>query len=327
MKKIIFSLIILISIFALGQDIEHALDAYFWSWFFWLQFPLGALSILFLHDLTGGNWGDSSRRYLMAMVSSLWPLIILFIPFLFFTHKLWHSSPLHSQLFFSLRALGYFVLLMILVKLTLISKKSPYLSAWGLFLYILIASLFSTDWAMSRDSQWYSTAYALIWIFSMAIAAFGLMLIFKNSNQRSISETNADQGSIFLIFIISWAYLSFMQYLIIWSANLPKEIIWYTKRIDQGWQFLILPIAMGSIVIPFFLLLNHKLKLDSKWLAKIAGMVLFFRIFDIAWVLLPAERSQLRFYIWDILSFVGIGGLWLTILSQQIKNKFKEQLT
>ncbi len=34
-------------------------------------------------------------------------------------------------------------------------------------------------------------------------------------------------GNLLLTFVMLWAYLSFSQFLIIWSGNMPEEISWY----------------------------------------------------------------------------------------------------
>ena len=39
-----------------------------------------------------------------------------------------------------------------------------------------------------------------------------------------------DFGKLLFAFTMVWAYLSFSQFLIIWSANLPEEIPWYLHR-------------------------------------------------------------------------------------------------
>ena len=38
-----------------------------------------------------------------------------------------------------------------------------------------------------------------------------------------------------LAFVMLWAYLSYSQFLIIWSGNLKEEIPWYMKRAFGGW--------------------------------------------------------------------------------------------
>ena len=39
-----------------------------------------------------------------------------------------------------------------------------------------------------------------------------------------------DLGNLMLAFVMLWAYMSFSQFLIIWSGNLTEEIPWYLRR-------------------------------------------------------------------------------------------------
>ena len=50
------------------------------------------------------------------------------------------------------------------------------------------------------------------------------------------TEQFHDLGKLLLAFVMLWAYFSFSQFLIIWSANLPEEIPWYLSRMRGGWQ-------------------------------------------------------------------------------------------
>ena len=47
-----------------------------------------------------------------------------------------------------------------------------------------------------------------------------------------------DLGKLLFAFLMLWAYLSFSQFLIIWSANLPEEIPHYLDRWENSWQYL-----------------------------------------------------------------------------------------
>ena len=44
-----------------------------------------------------------------------------------------------------------------------------------------------------------------------------------------------DLGNLMLAFTMLWAYLSFSQFLIIWSGNIKDEIPWYMTRAFGGW--------------------------------------------------------------------------------------------
>ncbi len=39
-----------------------------------------------------------------------------------------------------------------------------------------------------------------------------------------------DLGNLLLAFVMLWAYMSFCQYLIVWSGNLTEEIPWYLQE-------------------------------------------------------------------------------------------------
>ena len=49
-----------------------------------------------------------------------------------------------------------------------------------------------------------------------------------------------DLGNLLLAFVMLWAYMSFSQFLIIWTGNLAEEIPWYLRRTHGGWQWVAL---------------------------------------------------------------------------------------
>ena len=67
-----------------------------------------------------------------------------------------------------------------------------------------------------------------------------------------------------------WAYLSFSQFLIIWSANLPEEIPHYLNRWDHGCQYLSFLVIIRHFILPYSLLLSRDLKRTSAKLRMIA---------------------------------------------------------
>ena len=62
-----------------------------------------------------------------------------------------------------------------------------------------------------------------------------VLIVVAMSDRRPMDEAVAtgrlhDLGNLMLAFTMLWAYMSFSQYLIIWSGNLPEEIPWYLRR-------------------------------------------------------------------------------------------------
>ncbi|MDD4975191.1 MAG: hypothetical protein PHY93_12610 [Bacteriovorax sp.] len=329
-----------ISIGGIYYQIPNATDAYLSAWAFWLQFPLGALGITLLHELTGGNWGLAAKPIFKAMMKCLWLAPLLFVPLVFklpqvfpwlqdslsinqnqtlkFKEVFYHGS------FFTLRSSIYFILFLFINWRTKSLTRGPYMAAWGLCFYIIIMSFASIDWFMSRDPEWYSTVYSLIWIMAQVSSAFAVVLLVKFPGfiqlpqKENIDQLNRDQGTIFFVFLMTWAYLSFMQFLIVWSGNLPKEVNWYLVRLNAGWEILALSIIFGLLVLPF-LLLNRKFKTNPRALALFSLVVLVFRYLDVSWIILPASRKHLQFSLWDLVSFIGIGNLSLWIFLKQLR--------
>jgi hypothetical protein len=70
-----------------------------------------------------------------------------------------------------------------------------------------------------------------------------------------------------------WAYLSFSQFLIIWSANLPEEIPWYQHRLSHGWEVIGIGLVVFHFAVPFIVLLSRRSKRNAALLAGMAMVI------------------------------------------------------
>ena len=77
----------------------------------------------------------------------------------------------------------------------------------------------------------------------MMIAVVVLLSAEKPMAEAATPDRLHDLGNLMLAFTMLWAYMSFAQYLIIWSGNLPEEIPWYLRRTRGGWQWVALALA------------------------------------------------------------------------------------
>src|SRR3954452_18267289 len=82
-----------------------------------------------------------------------------------------------------------------------------------------------------------------------------------------------DNGKLLLAFVMLYTYLSFSQFIIIWSGNLPEEITWYLARTQHGWKPVMLALVIFHFVLPFLLLLNRNLKKQPARLAAVAILI------------------------------------------------------
>jgi hypothetical protein len=136
-----------------------------------------------------------------------------------------------------------------------------------------------------------------------------------------------DLGNLLLAFTMLWAYMSFCQFLIIWSGNLSEEIPWYLKRTRGGWQWVAVALIVFQFFLPFFVLLFRENKRRPELLARVAIWVLAMRWLDVTWLVIPASSDPASPQIaWIELPLcavatVGIGGIWTAFFIGRLKRR------
>ncbi len=184
-------------------------------------------------------------------------------------------------------------------KLVLRSRR---LAAFGLFLCAFATSFASIDWYMSLNYHWFSTMYG-VWFFSASIRAalsIGVLILFYQASRTDglkgiINSSHLYlMGCIMLAFTVFWAYISFCQYYLIYSANIPEETFWYNIREmakDGGkssWWWVSLALLFLHFMFPFLFLLWRKNKENAR-LKFIAIWILVFHLLDIYWNIVPQK--------------------------------------
>ena len=138
-----------------------------------------------------------------------------------------------------------------------------------------------------------------------------------------------DLGTLIFAFVMLWGYVSFSQYLIIWSGNLPEEIPWYIQRSAHGWQAVTVLLVVFHFALPFSLLLSRRLKRQPSVMAGIAALMLVMRWVDLVWYIVPSFGAHGEgpaahgsgFHWMDLAAPVGIGGLWIWAFARQMVGK------
>ncbi|MGH9699409.1 MAG: hypothetical protein ACRD52_08075 [Candidatus Acidiferrales bacterium] len=329
--------------------------SYLFAYVFWMAIPLGCLAVLMVHHMTGGWWGLPIRRLLEAGTRTMLLMTLLFVPILVGLSRIYpwtnpaylvndrvghfkwaylHPGP------FTVRAVIYFAILLSLV-FTLnkwsreqdrtgdpaLADRMNVLSGPGLVLWSLIVTGAAFDWVMSLEPRWFSTIYGMVFIVVECLVAlsFVLFLLRMLSDYEPLKDCvkpkdYVDLGNLVLTFVMLWAYLSFSQFLIIWSGNLKDEIPWYRTRAFGGWAAVAVVLIVLHFFVPFFLLLQRGLKRKLRTLSWIAAFMVALTLVDIYWLVVPAyEKAGPRIHPLDILAVVGIGGLWVGAYFWELK--------
>jgi hypothetical protein len=256
--------------------------------------------------------------------------------------ELEHKRPYLNVGFFLARAALYFLVwngLMLLLnswsrrqdsaRSKEIAERCASLSAPGLMLYVVTITFASIDWVMSLEPLWYSTIYGAMFGMGQVLSGFAfsvamvLLLAPRPPLDRpEVQRTVGDLGSLLLAFLMIWAYLSFCQFLLIWSGNLPEEVPWYVSRLAGLWKFVGLALLLFQFALPFVVLLSGNLRHNRKALAGVALLVVGMRAVELLWLVVPAFRHGEVSWLGPVLyvaALAGVGGLWLSVYLWQVR--------
>src|SRR6476660_1804613 len=168
------------------------------------------------------------------------------------------------------------------------------LSGFGIVFYGLTITFASIDWTMSLYPEWWSTVWGMLFMVGQVLTTFcfTIWLFTRLSEIEPVSRIFKvdflhDFGKLMFAFVVLWAYLSFSQWLIIWSGNMLSEIRWYIMRLEHGWQYFGTILIFVHFVFPFALLLSRNTKRSRRKIVAIAFLVLFMRLVDLFWQTAP----------------------------------------
>jgi hypothetical protein len=209
------------------------------------------------------------------------------------------------------------------------------LSGFGIVFFGLSITFASTDWTMSLYPEWWSTVWGMLFMVGQVLTTFcfTIWLLTRLAAVEPISRMFKvdylhDFGKLMFAFVVLWAYLSFSQWLIIWSGNMLSEIRWYLMRLDHGWQYFGTALIFLHFAFPFALLLSRNLKRNARRIVAVAFLVLFMRLVDLFWLTAPnfypgaeaelghpATTGLNGFGLVDALIYIicpiAMGGIWL----------------
>ena len=95
---------------------------------------------------------------------------------------------------------------------------------------------------------------------ALMIVVTGLLASDRPMSEIATPGRLNDLGNLLLAFVMLWAYMSFCQFLIIWSGNLTEEIPGTCTRTSGGWEWVALALIVFKFFLPFFVLLFRENK-------------------------------------------------------------------
>jgi hypothetical protein len=323
--------------------------AYLAAYLFFVGLPLGSLVIVMIYHLTGGAWGYLVRRILEAQMKTLPLLAVLFAPIAWglkyiylwaqpaavaVSANLQYKQFYLNATFFWIRAGIYFALWMGLAWLLAswsrgqdrtgeakFEWRNVQLSGFGLVIYGVSIHFMAIDWLMSLQPAFRSTIFGPVVALGQLLPAYALTLIVFVWVARHPPVAHVisrkvmlDLGNLLLVFLVTWAYMEWFQFMLIWIANLPADVIWYLPRVRDGWRWVAWAIFVFQFAVPFILLLFRAVKQRPGVLAAVAGLIFFMQLVHRYYQVVPAFRmSPIGEHWMEFLTPIGMGGVWLAV--------------
>ncbi len=339
-------------------DWDQFLRSYLFAYLFVLGLSIGSLALVMIHNLTGGAWGLLVRRLAEAQMKLLPLTAILSLPLVFGLKQIyaWANIEVASTAtdtgyfwrhylepwFFYLRAAVYFIVWTVLIALMSAwsrgQDRSPSvgrfwwaykLSGFGLVLLGVTVHFAAMDWIMSLQRGFTSTVFGPLIFSNQVLSSFALcVLLFcwlvARPELAGVLSSKAmnDLGSLLLVILVLWAYLSWFQFMLIWMADLPHGNVWYLVRWRGTWGIVGGSLVLVQFVVPFFALLLRTVKQSRRALAAISGL-----IFVDQWIFMYYQVAPLfggtgwKNHWIDVLTPLALGGIWFAAMLWLLKRR------
>lgn len=318
---------------------------------YFLTIAIGGMMFYSIQYITQSSWSAMFQRIPLSLGTFI-PFAAVFMLLLYFglpkiyewaipgiteTDKLIaHKSPYLNVPFYMVRIVIYFALFiplwLMLRKLALredigsesVYKKNMQYSKVFIFVAVIFFSFAAIDWIMTIDSHWYSTLFGFrTMVTSMYYGvAVIILLIFFLRKQGYFTELNKahqhDLARYLFRFSIVWGYLWFMQFLILWYANIPELTVYYYPRFLGEWQFLFYAELFINFAIPFVVTLSDNIGRNKAVLIGISSLLIIGLWLMLFVQIMPGSYGELKFGFIEVGLWLGYAGLFLILVFESL---------
>jgi hypothetical protein len=320
-------------------------EGYLTAFVFWVQIALGCLGLLLLQYLTGGQWGATITRVLEAAMMTLPLCAALFLPILpglpyLFSwvhpadaevrHLVEEKAAYLNVPFYLARFVIYFVVLggmaawfrgWSLRRDAHDPDALPALQTWSgpaLIVFVLLMNFACIDWVMSLKPEWYSSMLVVEFGAEEAVVAMAWCIVVLRCLahleplRSAITEKVVhDLGNLLLAFTCFWTYVTFSEYLITWTGNLPHTVSWFSDRSSAGWKAFAVLLVFIHFVIPLFCLILTWVSKNLGRLANVAVLMIAAHFVQVVWWIEPGFGAHFHIAWTSPVLIVAVGAIWL----------------
>lgn len=207
-------------------------------------------------------------------------------------------------------------------------NKSINLSAVFLVIFGVSTSMCAWDWTMSINPHWYSTLFgwyhfASWWVSGLATVTLTVLLLKDKGLLPFVSQNHLhDLGKFMFAFSVFWTYLWVAQFLLIYYANIPEEIIYFKERMhlfDGHYRGLFFFNVVINFLFPFLFLMTRDAKRQSILLKIAAIGLLMGHWLDFYLMIMPGvTKGTSGFGFLEFGALITFASAFVYVISSQI---------
>lgn len=206
--------------------------------------------------------------------------------------------------------------------------KSFRLAAIFLPFFGVSVSLAAWDWMMSIDTHWYSTIYsvycfATLFVSCMIMMSLLIIYLKENGYLENVNESHLhDIGKFIFAFSVFWAYIWLSQFLLIWYANIPEEVLYYIPRFKGHYQPLFFLNLIVNFVLPLLYLMTRDAKRKMPVLKFVSVILLVGHVLDVYLLVMPGTVGDNNGMLIEVgLFLVYLGAFLMVFFNTLAKHK------
>ncbi|WP_119679825.1 hypothetical protein [Indioceanicola profundi] len=316
------ALVLAVCVFLMGG--QPVLRAWFVAVLTLGAVPVGCLALLITNHLLRRD--VFLARVLEAGCYGLWPLAVAFLPIALFPGAIypWTAPEFRptgalqevwlDSTWFGLRAVLYFAVwlgcAMLLIREDRVvapGDRRTGTAVAAAMLYAATISFAGLDWCMTLNPEFASSGYGWMMAAHQVAAALGFA-VFADDLLTDDPEPPAVVRGLMIGGVLIWAFFAYMEWMVIWSGNVPAMASWYLDRDGGVWPSLRWVVALlmaagvaGALLVPLW---------PRTRLVRLAALcILVGQLLEGVWNLLPAfgpaTLAQVALFL---LSMLTVGG-------------------
>lgn len=189
-------------------------------------------------------------------------------------------------------------------------KKRAGVGAIGLVVVAFVGTTFFFDVTLAPSRPWVSDMfglYVLVGSFGGAVGATAIAAARAREKLRVTRAHASALGRIELVATCLWGYCAFALYMLIWVADLPREVGFFVARTSGAWGVLLVVLVFARFVAPFLLLVPRAPKQRWGHVGAVGVVMVAAHALDSEMLVVPSSSRHAS--LLDVGPFLLVGGV------------------